>query len=85
MKRPGREPRIVPGTETQGSLVSGPTISSTVAPTNFTNARSLSFDGTDDYVHVGYIVSAVQNDSITICRTYSLKPGVLQLFRLAPC
>ncbi|MEK7562841.1 MAG: LamG-like jellyroll fold domain-containing protein, partial [Patescibacteria group bacterium] len=36
-----------------GTLVSGPTISSTVAPTNFTNARSVSFDGTDDYVHVG--------------------------------
>lgn len=33
-----------------GALVNGPTISSTVAPVNFHNARSVSFDGSDDYI-----------------------------------
>lgn len=38
-----------------GSLIGGATISTTVAPTRFTNPRSLSFDGSDDYVDIGNI------------------------------
>ncbi len=38
------------GYSNSGTLVGGPTFSTSLAPTNFTNARSLSFDGVDDYV-----------------------------------
>ena len=41
-----------------GSLLNGPTISSTVAPTNFTNKRSLSFDGTDDCGYIKFRVNS---------------------------
>ena len=40
------------GYSNSGTLISGPTISTTVAPTNFLNTRSLDFDGTDDYVKI---------------------------------
>jgi prepilin-type N-terminal cleavage/methylation domain-containing protein len=38
------------GNGNTGTHNNGPTISTTVAPTTFSNARSLQFDGTDDYV-----------------------------------
>jgi hypothetical protein len=36
-----------------GTLTNGPTISTDVPTTTFTNVRSLSFDGTDDYADLG--------------------------------
>lgn len=36
-----------------GTLIGVPSPSTAVAPTNFTNARSLNFDGTNDYVSMG--------------------------------
>lgn len=38
------------GYSNSGALMSGATISTTVAPTNFHNERSISFDGTNDYI-----------------------------------
>jgi hypothetical protein len=43
-----------------GALLSGPTISSTVAPTLFANARSVSFDGTNDYIRTSTLSSSIR-------------------------
>ncbi len=49
-----------------GSLIGGPTISTTVAPTNFTNARSLSIDGSNDYVLLSNTLSFSNDFSTSV-------------------
>ncbi|MGD9714826.1 MAG: LamG-like jellyroll fold domain-containing protein, partial [Thermomicrobiales bacterium] len=63
-----------------GSLV-GPTISSTVAPVNFTNGRALSFDGSDDYVVLADSASLKPTTAITIATWVKPSTGSLNTLR----
>ncbi|MEK7500082.1 MAG: LamG domain-containing protein [Patescibacteria group bacterium] len=54
------------GNGNTGTLTNGPTWSSTVPTTAFTNPYSVSFDGTDDYVAIGNSITSLGTTAVTV-------------------